>query len=139
MDLSKFEEAKKMLSSSVESIAKDHTLMTRSLINSATEFYKAMANVKLMSEGKQPVVFDKPTIEDETMGKPLEPQSPNVQPPRPFMSTVVEPKKEESTEELKQVYENLTHLTEGLETMGKLLYDTQTILYNRICKGNKAQ
>jgi hypothetical protein len=138
MDLSKFEEAKKMLSSSVESIAKDHTLMTRSLINSATEFYKAMANVKLMSEGKQPVVFDKPTIEEETMGKPLEPQSPNVQPPRPFMSTVVEPKKEETNEELKQVYENLMRLTEGLETMGKLLYDTQTILYNRICKGSKS-
>lgn len=132
MDLKHFNEAKNMLSSSVESIAKDHTLMTRSLLNSATEFYKTMTNIKRMSEGQEPLVFDKPTLEElKEMGKPLEPQSPDIQPPKPF-SFGVEPKKEESSLDAKKVYENLIHLGEGLEAMGKLLYETQTILYNHL-------
>ncbi len=132
MDLKNYEEAKKILSSSVESIAKDHTLMTRSLLNSASEFYKTMLNIKRMSEGKDPL-FDKPTIEDlNTMGKPLEPQFPDVMPPKPFSFQTEE--KEKPSVDLKQVYQNLVNLREGLQAVEKLLYDTQTLVYDEIKK-----
>ena len=44
-------------------------------------------------------------------------------------------KKEEPAFDAKKCYENLNHIAEGMEAMGKLLYETQMIIYKHLQNG----